>query len=378
MKPQKSFFTFVLLSTMLFAACDPQGSEAGKHADKYNLSAAGTSNCYIVTDAGIYHFDATVKGNGVITKDVTSAKLAPVNAKLVWEDHLGLVSNVRIEKGNLYFKSSGKEGNAVVAATDAEDNVIWSWHLWFTGYDHNSVEGQIAFDGNIFMDRYLGALTDIYDREGTVKGLFYQWGRKDPFVPGLEWFDLEPTFYNGKGEQVSLQIEVVSEDHNLENSIRHPEIFYSGIQNPNGDPEDFEPFDWYTATDVNLQNNFLWNTEDNSKTLFDPCPAGWRVPSAGAWDKFNARNLKWIEREDEEGYYAGADHREAGFWAAAGFRGGNSGVLFATGYILSVWTCTPSTEYPAYASRLYCMPGSTLPDGREYRASAMPVRCVKE
>lgn len=372
--PQSFFAIATLAATILFAGCNPHNSTENP-VDKYNLSANGTSNCYVVTDAGTYHFDATVKGNGVITEGVTSADLAPVNAKLVWEDHLGLVSNLKIDGGRLYFKSSGKEGNAVVAATDSDDNIIWSWHLWFTSYHHNSTDGQLIFDGNIFMDRYLGALTGSYDLKGKVKGLFYQWGRKDPFVPGLEWFDLEPEFYNGKGEKVSLQIEVVSEDHNLENSIRHPEIFYSGIQNPDGSPDVFEPFDWYTAKNVNLQNDYLWNTTDNGKTLFDPCPAGWRVPKAGTWEKFNIRSVKWIEREDEEGFFAGAEHPEAGFYAASGYRGGNYGVLFATGYIISVWTCTPDK---AYASRLYCLPNSILPDGREYRASAMPVRCVKE
>ena len=30
-------------------------------------------------------------------------------------------------------------GNAVIAATDADGNTLWSWHLWITDYDPDAL-----------------------------------------------------------------------------------------------------------------------------------------------------------------------------------------------------------------------------------------------
>ena len=59
------------------------------------------------------------------------------NATLVWQDAIGLVSSVsgNGNEGVVVVKlADGKEGNAVVAARDG-DRIVWSWHVWVTGYD---------------------------------------------------------------------------------------------------------------------------------------------------------------------------------------------------------------------------------------------------
>lgn len=74
-----------------------------------------------------------------------------------------------------------KPGNAVVGITNTAGEILWSWHLWVSDYDPNDDTNTVyKFRKYEFLDRNIGALTDA---PGTPKnlGLYYQWGRKDPF-----------------------------------------------------------------------------------------------------------------------------------------------------------------------------------------------------
>ena len=39
-------------------------------------------------------------------------------------------------------------------------------------------------------------------------------------------------------------------------------------------------------------NHYLWNNQLGKKTVFDPCPAGWRVPADVVWDKSSYRRFE--------------------------------------------------------------------------------------
>lgn len=63
----------------------------------------------------------------------------PYDAVLVWQDVDGLISNVSLdgEKKYLCFEVSAdgiKQSNAVVAVRDKNQTIMWSWHIWITGY----------------------------------------------------------------------------------------------------------------------------------------------------------------------------------------------------------------------------------------------------
>ncbi len=127
----------------------------------------------------------------------------------------------------IYVKTQ-KEGNALIAAYDTEDNIIWSWHIWvrdpqypdptnianadiyYTYQWDNTKIYSYAVDPTVeriagyeIMNCNLGALQDLpnyeknsnfgyhetvqtfEDGDGIVRtfGMMYQWGRKDPFPP---------------------------------------------------------------------------------------------------------------------------------------------------------------------------------------------------
>ena len=152
-----------------------------------------------------------------------------------------------------------KEGNAVVAAYDSSDKILWSWHIWLT----NDPIAEITYANNagVMMDRNLGALTAEANSVGTL-GLYYQWGRKDPFLGAAAIGD--PLFAVATRHlKVTLNTEATS---TVDFAVANPHKFVLG--NASGD--------WLATKD-----NSLWAS---SKTMYDPCPAGWRVPESGAWN----------------------------------------------------------------------------------------------
>ena len=176
-----------------------------------------TANCYIVTSnaAGIYRFDATVRGNNATgVPDINYGTLPDLStateARVIWQTGINASTlvidptSVRLKGGKVFFTTTGKmnEGNAVIGlfASDAVDApCLWSWHIW-------KVDGALPADvfctktpspsttwANFnMMPLNLGAYNNTQGDVNSI-GLLYQWGRKDPF-PGPAGFNwLEPS-----------------------------------------------------------------------------------------------------------------------------------------------------------------------------------------
>ena len=319
-----------------------------------NASSTERANCYMITAGGGYYFDATVKGNGTSGINSTfkdqSATLAPAGAKLVWEEVTGLVTGVTYEAGKIYFACSGKDGNAVVAATDAAGNIIWSWDIWST-----QTPSELALGDWTFMDRNLGA------KSTDDHGLYFQWGRKDPFSSILD-------FDSGKGEGKYHPVEGGSSDNEnvkntIEYSVAHPASYLAKSSRNS---------DWLLESG----QHYLWGldfTKDGlakfatMKTIYDPCPAGYEVCSAAA---FGA------------GLSAGAANKGTYITLFGGqMKVPACGFIYTGGYgwygqdsFAGLWSCSTSWGNTENAFRLL----STNDAYDNYdRSTGLPVRCVK-
>lgn len=129
-------------------------------------------------------------------------------------------------------------------------------------------------------------------------------------------------------------------------------------------------------------NDDLW--QDNIKTLFDPCPAGWRVPRSGAgnlspWNAFTADNGPWEGIQGTAGrkWSTATVYGGSAWYAAAGWRRPEIGTIISVGKDGAYWTATYTG---AQAFLLFFM--NIIADpwniGSTYRARGYPVRCVRE
>ncbi|MDR0657325.1 MAG: hypothetical protein LBG18_00035, partial [Mediterranea sp.] len=257
------------------------------------------------------------------------------------------------------------EGNAVVKIYkkgDADKTALWSWHIWVTGYDPAQDNGwnPKSYGGTTtrnvsFMDRNLGALEAANSVKGC--GLYYQWGRKDPF----------PAKDNVGGFGIADGGSGVT----IVQAIQNPGTFYGIASGVNND-------DW-----LSTKNDTLWGGDDESKpkTIYDPCPAGWRVPFSGEgtsspWYGFGSQAFI---SDDAGGYVLPVDNNGGqytqSYWPAAGLRSRLPNSLISLGAGGNYWsaTCRDTDVYDlAFNS-------SDFASNHFYdRANGMPVRCVKE
>ena len=261
---------------------EPDDEETESVSD---LSAAETANCYIVQAAGKYSFDATVRGNGKKVQDIdfNEEKLEPASAKLVWQsDKNSLLDSLELKDGRIYFTSNGRRGNALIAALDEAGNIIWSWHIWFSGGEIQELK---TSGGVMVMDRNLGA-TSLDPESPESHGLLYQWGRKDPFpaspvVSGGTTSTMPVPVYDSEGNEVAIQASSREngENNTLEYALSHPTTVLSN------NSQFSECRDWLRKE---FSNPALWGGTEGEKSLFDPCPAGYRVPKLGTFDFFTS------------------------------------------------------------------------------------------
>ncbi len=231
------------------------------------VDADGAANCYLLAPdrkGTVYAFDATRMGN-------SAEPTAVAGVRIVWQSRPELLHRIAYDpKSGLIGVTTGSEaGNAVVAAVDAGGAIRWSWHLWVTDYDpqQSLFSTPANAHGSVwhFMDRNLGAL-DAWPGSIGAAGLIYQWGRKDPF-PGIGSADgAEPARYDGAGEPLPTVPEQAAQFGTLELAAANPHLFYKISYKTN---------DWTSPSDDDL-----WGGVSRTKTKWDPCPAGWRVPLA--------------------------------------------------------------------------------------------------
>ena len=339
--------------------------------DFTDLSERGNANSYIVSQSGNYSFDATVIGNGEFgfTPDhnfhTNSPEISPSYVDVLWEDSLGLIKVCGYDStsGEAKLITSGKEGNAVLAAMDADGTIIWSWHIWMTDQPEEQIYNNNA---GTLMDRNLGAVSATPGDVGAL-GLLYQWGRKDPFL-GASSINS-----NEVRKSTITWPSTVSSDATsgtIEYTVLNPTTF---IKN-NG-----SNYDWY-YTGSSSTDNTRWQSE---KTIYDPCPVGWRVPDGGdngVWSISKGSSSDYTRSYDKTNKgvnFSGDFGSYPSIWyPSSGSRRSRDGALSSVGNYGDYWSITPSGR-EAYYLQLTDN-GYIGPMYSGQRANGFSVRCTKD
>ena len=238
--------------------------------------------------------------------------------------------------GNVVIAAFAEEGVTYESITVDENKCInnatllWSWNIW-AAEDYAPESTAVNADGKVFMDRNLGALISGVGSTGNYEpayavGNYYQWGRKDPFPSIADYCNYWPCEYantligtptytpivalsvHGQSAAKNVNNQVWgyktkadgsfnkdSSWHTIErNSIANSSVSNSvfsnyAIAHPyvyilNPVPDDGGYYPWVTTNDQSYRA--FWGGSESKKTLFDPCPTGWRVCNKSEAESF--------------------------------------------------------------------------------------------
>ena len=359
------------------------------------LDTEGTSNSYIADrGAASYSFTATIMGNGadgiidegkfedasgnILTK-AGGANIHPLSAKLLWQDTDELVEQVALVNGRVQVKMGRSRGNALIPVYDkanpnAEDaKVLWSWHLWCTPVPQ-IIEYTAPRTGHEYtiMDRNVGATTSTLGLV-TTQGLQYQFGRKDPFTTSLDYDEEVAVFLRNVRSDSLPHLFSYEEPLTIAQAIGKPDVFIHRMNLSGGK--------WCETSEM----KYLWGNPEGQveyfpsltvKTIYDPCPIGYKVPPV---DALILKMKSYSQYEHGGIYYAGEEGDNTKLINMPAVHS----AYYAYGTSIAYWTSSdfgkPNStfEWGEFGVMHTYYPGSyTL----RYNAFARPgsIRCVKE
>ena len=358
-----------------------------------------------------------------IERTNTWANYGVNDAKVVWADEAGLVQFgatkiVHDASNNAFVQfevpaATIKNGNAVIAVMK-NGTVVWSWHLWFIhddalntvtctnfqGYKYKFTTENLGWKYTVWNGTTYSAPRSIKVKvEQTVansgvkkyayititqnngnggrqgNSTLYQWGRKDA-LPGTNTL--------ASGSSFSF-VGTPPAGYSIGYAIQHPENMFRGTSATYYS-------DWCNASYNNLwsMDNTVIDYNDNPvvKTIYDPCPAGFKMPESNATTGFTLSGGNVVGNPSLYNIKGGWDygynfnnkisHPDATVWfPAAGLRHKLDGVLDLVGNTGHYWLAVPRNVYAGCSLGFTTIIVSPVNNG-PVRADAMAVRPVAD
>lgn len=447
--------------------------DEGENPETPSTELPEPANCYMISAAGTYRFDATIIGNGengIIANagfHTTVATIEPKSAELLWQDTQSFITNVTLDEttGVVTYTAGGNVGNAQIAVKDSDGTILWSWHIWGTG--DQPVEDDIYTNqaGATFsvMDRNLGQLktvkSSVFPSDGsmyrasdntlvsdlaeqlqpTYYSTCYQWGRKDPIPTSPVYYDLNGNKIGDIVDSYPVHVATSEEEASIPYSIKNPDklIYASTLNSADwlatvnqylwGDNNPSTLYDWWS--DGQLTNEGAGSSWSNQKSIYDPCPAGYRVANKWTFTGFVAssqgsssfsssdvsaealtNNIKCLTTTYLHGtttryvpvfchgyfFLKNESDTDGSYYPMTGYRNGTNGASVGSGTQGYVWSSTRNSNsdsqstssalnigaYNWYFEKI--TGGHAGPNGNvnvvdfKNRLHALPVRCVRE
>lgn len=326
---------------------------------------------------------------------ITGGEISGIeDAILLWQDSPDLVTEVKYDNGWVSFRvpeESINQGNAVIAVRGSE-GILWNWHIWVTHREWDESSCHTMSDDNLnqydkpfiiapcnlgycephvedvernILIRFVANGEQVGDNEIALtvsgasqpgkdekKGIitftqpeiaasaagdntYYQWGRKDPMLPGIHNDDTYNTdkeldmvnkmFYSTEQYRFTSSESARS----IGESIQFPYQFFMHQRPPSDNVTEQNKIDnykrrhWHDGRNASYGNRTImnyWNTQLTTsgyanfiygkevqyykqspnnlyviKTIYDPSPAGFKIPPIKAFaDFFDMVNLKEV------------------------------------------------------------------------------------
>ena len=386
--------------------------EADSRVEEFGTEHLVESNAYIINPLSgtddlqplyevpitrINKFWSSGDGSKQAGKDYTIKANTEWVAEVIWQDKPERLFNFcsadgKISEGNTRFDGKGvsffyikpvvgASGNVLIGVRKKEDKnteYLWSWHLWITDYNPDytrawqtgkytyEVEGGHVhrYEGDIWekeykdkyiMDRNLGATSADPGNLTETRGLYYQYGRKDPLPISGNYYDI-------KGDKITLSNDRFNTAQHFYALVNKPFYIVSGY---NGD--------WVmnNTYGTNNWNNPDWNKSD--KSLFDPCPPGWTLPKKDVYKVFVGQsktpNAAGLFSSGWNFYMNSTGTSETTWFPAAGYYGTNIG--FSGFY----WAVEP---WGLSQGNIITFNSNSAYFSANYRTFGFSIRCIQE
>lgn len=385
-----------------------------------------------------FYFQAAVPGRGekgMITgtgADLYPKELyfTPHSARILWQDRPYLVTFVELVHGYVRFSlhencrntENPYQGNAVIAVYNEAGDILWSWHIWvnngiedvtYPSLSFNDPEtGSYSVLSNVrIMNMNLGATkaswADSNDDPLPCYGFYYQWGRKDPSpLPSSYDYpqsDMTTKAYYYMDEGIRKRVyRYLDLAPTVEMGALHP----LEIVAPSQFTQTYAN-DWLSVSVDQLWGYNPSTRKVEKKTIYDPCPYGYRVADRELYALFSyaketdSYNDTWSE-VDGKGIKITLDGQD-NYFPFSGWRGHDRGRTDRTnawyevgnlGDYQDARVCKTSDDYMNHRGRSFLIKNDkfvnnvyeVLDVGKyteritlDYanRISASPVRCVR-
>ena len=421
----------------------------------------GTANCLLLADKTEDELDVTpYKTNAYYwnTEDAAPDAPKPTKAKVIWRE-AGITSmnepTITEVDGKYTLNISGVQGygNALVGIYESEatmnaDTPLWSYHIWKPEIDPSDESELLEYgytnSGTYYvMPIALGATnkatvavngTATNETNAKALGLYYQWGRKDPLgrpanisnIGFVSCTDANGTAINWTSANNIAEItssDLLGTDNSitekegkaidiwmLDYVTKHPTVFIidrdSKYKN-NWAGKD-NPYLWGNPQGYNFPRNSTLH-----RSIFEPCPAGYRVAPNDLWIAFTKNGQTGIADSSNEDtwpenilnimnvnttthvtnlntqkgfffcYEVNIDNTKkwrdgaTDFYPASGYRSRSDSFLASVGGNGRYWSSSPQESESPFSGRLYFEATSIYPVNSDSRAHGFSVRCVK-
>ena len=331
-----------------------------------------------------------------IEKTNSGANNGVDGAEIVWADAANLVYSpaIKHDANNDAFlefevkASDIQSGNAVVAVKKG-GTTVWSWHLWFAPKDaldkikvtnHQNVNyyftkealgwkptlwrgSTIARTVKVKVEQTVAnngtkayTVINITQNPGSQKKgatTLYQFGRKDAF-PGADI--KQGSITENAGNNMSIQ-----------NGIQNPGSFYTlGDSWSKTPPAGYSYNNLWSADNTVTGGVNVGNDNPIVKTIYDPCPVGFKMPANNAFTGFTAdgQNLSTLNVDGTDNgwtFYINSGHI---FWTngsktatiyvpASGYRDRHDGSLNNVDNGGCYWSAVPSSQGQSCSLNFY-------------------------
>ena len=327
------------------------------HDIKGDSTTQNTANCYVVNAPGYYKIPLVYgngKKNGMNnTAAYNSASFVdyngntisslgdpylknsgtPTSAELIWQDAQNLISSVSVDNttdnGYLKFSITSaniKKGNALLSVKDAEGIIMWSWHIWVTiaavwsttkvtapgttydampmnlgwvngsttkAYSTRNVKVKVKQTDGISTKRAVFTITqgsNEVSRIYTGYNTFYQWGRNIPMPPSTGTGNTQHTLYKIDGTNVNLI--AAAGGRTIGFTIKNPLTYFLGSTTSYWCSTAYNDL-WDSGNGTTVYGSNPFNHASSTKTVYDPSPAGFKVPPAKffkGWSRSSSQN----------------------------------------------------------------------------------------